>query len=379
MKIGISCYPTYGGSGVLATELGKNLANHNHHVHFISYARPYKLTNFHPNIYYHEVNSNQYALFEFSLYTLALTSKMLDIYKLENLDILHVHYAIPHSISAYLAKQILKKENKKINIITTLHGTDITLVGQEPSFRPLVKFSIEESCGVTAVSEYLKQETIKNYSIDKDIKVIYNFVDTEVYNPKIRDLSLRKRFAADNEKIIIHISNFRPVKRTLDIIEIFNILQKKLPVKLLLVGDGPDYTKCEDLARKYNITDKVYFLGKQNAVAELIAISDVLLLPSQTESFGLAALEAMACGVPVVCSNVGGLPEVVQNGISGLLVEPGKILLFVSALEEILTNPNFYKILSQNALDIVNQKFRSDIITKQYEEYYQVIMNKCND
>jgi len=304
---------------------------------------------------------------------------MLDIYKLEKLDILHTHYAIPHAVSAYLAKQILKKQNKKINIVTTLHGTDITLVGLEPSFKELVKFSIEESCGVTAVSNFLKEETYKHYNVNKEIKVIYNFVDTNIYNPKIKNNSLRNRFANENEKILVHVSNFRPVKRTLDIIEIFNILQKKLPVKLLLIGDGPDLTKCEELARKYNILDKIYFLGKQTAIAELISIGDVLILTSQTESFGLAALEALACGVPVVCSNVGGLPEVVIDRINGILVEVGKILNFVSAIEEILTNSIFYNLLSQNAIDIVNQKFRADLITRQYEEYYQHIIDNCNE
>ncbi len=379
MNIGITCYPTYGGSGVLATELGKNLSFNGHKIHFISYSKPNRLDKFYPNIYFHEANPSTYPLFDFPLYSLALASKILEIYKYENLQIFHAHYAIPHSISAYLSKQILKKENKRINVITTLHGTDITLVGLEPAFKPLIKFSIEESCGVTAVSNFLKNETIKNYNVDKNIKVIYNFVNTNEFSPKKRNNSLRSQFASENEKIICHISNFRPVKRATDIIEIFSLVQKKIPSKLLLVGDGPDYSKCETLARSLNISDKVIFLGKQNSVSELLAISDLFLLTSSTESFGLSALEAMACGVPVVCTNIGGLPEVVKHKINGLLVNVGDILQFSSAVEEILTNTNLYKTMSQNSLDIVNENFRSDIITKQYEDFYMEIIDSQND
>jgi len=279
MKIGITCYPTYGGSGVIATELGKELALRGHEVHFISYALPFRLTKYIENIFFHEVETSTYPLFEFPLYSLALASKMIEVAEFENLDLLHVHYAIPHATSAYLAKQIVK--NKKLKITTTLHGTDITLVGLEPSFLPLVKFSIEQSDGITAVSRFLKEKTLTNYSIEKEISVIPNFVDTDVFKKvSINDCAFKKHIAPKGEKILVHTSNFRPVKRVTDAIRVFDIVQKEVPSKLLLVGDGPDRSECERLTRELNLTDSVKFLGKQEALVEILSSSDVFLIPS---------------------------------------------------------------------------------------------------
>ena len=303
MKIGITCYPTYGGSGVIATELGKALAKRGHQIHFISYALPFRLTNFVENVVFHEVELSSYPLFEFPLYSLALASKMVEVALYEKLDLLHVHYAIPHASSAYLAKQILKGK-RDIKVITTLHGTDITLVGLEPSFLPLVKFSTEQSDGVTAVSRFLKEKTLTNYSIEKDIHVIPNFVDTEVYRPQ-KDCAFREHLAPAGEKILVHTSNFRPVKRVPDTIRIFDQVIKEVPSKLVLVGDGPDRSECERLCRELHLCDHIKFLGKQDGLVEILNAADLFLIPSQSESFGLAALEAMACGIPVVASSVG--------------------------------------------------------------------------
>ncbi|NCS81834.1 MAG: N-acetyl-alpha-D-glucosaminyl L-malate synthase BshA, partial [Ignavibacteria bacterium] len=315
MKIGITCYPTYGGSGVIATELGKELALKGHEVHFVSYALPFRLTHFIENIFFHEVETSTYPLFEFSLYTLALASKMVEVARYENLDLFHVHYAIPHATSAYLAKQIIK-EKSDIKIITTLHGTDISLVGLEPSFSHLVKFSIEQSDGVTAVSNYLKGQTQTNYKIEKDIRVIPNFVDTEVYSPQVPG-QLKKHLAPNGEKILIHTSNFRPVKRVSDTIRILEIVAKEVPCRLVLVGDGPDRSECERLCRELDLCDKVVFLGKQDGLAEILNCGDIFLIPSQSESFGLAALEAMSCGLPVISSSIGGLPELMAHNEAG--------------------------------------------------------------
>ncbi|HED37250.1 MAG TPA: N-acetyl-alpha-D-glucosaminyl L-malate synthase BshA, partial [Ignavibacteria bacterium] len=305
MKIGITCYPTYGGSGVIATELGKALALRGYEVHFISYALPFRLTNFIENVVFHEVEMCSYPLFEFPLYSLALASKMVEVAEFEKLDLLHVHYAIPHATSAYLAKQMLK-DKRELKIITTLHGTDITLVGLEPSFLPLVKFSIEQSDGVTAVSRFLKEKTITNYNIDKDIRVIPNFIDTNLYKP-VKDGNFRDHLAPKGEKLLVHTSNFRVVKRVTDTIRIFDIVRKEIPSRLILVGDGPDRSECERLCRELHLVDLVKFLGKQDGLVEILNAADLFLIPSQSESFGLAALEAMACGIPVVSSSVGGL------------------------------------------------------------------------
>jgi N-acetyl-alpha-D-glucosaminyl L-malate synthase BshA len=374
MKIGITCYPTYGGSGVIATELGKELALRGHEVHFISYALPFRLTKYIENIFFHEVDTSSYPLFEFPLYSLSLASKMIEVAEFENLDLLHVHYAIPHATSAFLAKQIVK--NKKLKITTTLHGTDITLVGLEPSFLPLVKFSIEQSDGVTAVSRFLKEKTITNYSIEKEINVIPNFVDTNVFKRiSVDNCEFRKHIAPNGEKILVHTSNFRPVKRVTDAIEIFNIVQKEIPSKLLLVGDGPDRSECERLVRELNLSENVKFLGKQDGLVEILSSSDIFLIPSQSESFGLAALEGMACGLPVISSSVGGLPELVKHNESGFIAEIGDIERMAKYTLDLLTNDKKYEIFSNNARQRAINKFDKSIVVPLYEEHYKSILN----
>jgi len=373
MKIGITCYPTYGGSGVIATELGKALALKGHQIHFISYALPFRLASFVENVVFHEVEMSSYPLFEFPLYSLALASKMVEVAEYEKLDLLHVHYAIPHAASAFLAREMLK-EKKNIKIITTLHGTDITLVGLEPSFLPLVKFSIEKSDGVTAVSRFLKEKTLTNYDIDKDILVIPNFVDTELFKPN-PDCSFRKNIAPGGEKILIHTSNFRPVKRVTDTIKIFDIVQKEVPSKLILVGDGPDRSECERLVRQLNLIDKVKFLGKQDGLVEILTASDVFLIPSQSESFGLAALEAMACGLPVVSSSVGGLPELVGHNECGFIAEIGDIDRMAKYVIDLLTNEKKYRIFSQNARERAVKKFDINKVVPNYEDYYKKVLD----
>ena len=375
MKIGITCYPTYGGSGVIATELGKALAEKGHEVHFISYAFPHRLNHFVKNIYYHEVELSNYPLFEHQLYGLALTSKMLEVVEFENLDLLHVHYAIPHATSAYLAKQIIRKHNKDIKIITTLHGTDITLVGLEPSFLPLVKFSIEESDGMTAVSRFLKEQTLTNYNINADIKVIHNFVDTSLYriNPSQK---MRESYAPNGEKVLIHTSNFRVVKRVTDTIRILDLVRKEIPAKLVLVGDGPDRSECERLARELDLSDDVKFLGKQDGLEEILNCADLFLMPSQSESFGLSALEAMACGLPVVSSSVGGLPELVRHNKTGYIAEFGDINRMALYTIDLLKNEKKYKVFSRNARERAVNNFDSNLIIPQYEKYYEDVLDK---
>ncbi len=373
MKIGITCYPTYGGSGVVATELGKELASKGHEIHFISYAMPHRLSNFIPNIYFHEVEMSNYPLFEFQLYSLALTSKMVEVIRYEKLDLIHVHYAIPHAISGYLAKEIIRKTNGDLKIVTTLHGTDITLVGLEPSFQPLVKFSIEESCGVTAVSRFLKEKTITNYNIEKDIAVINNFIDSKLYKPR-EDDNFRNKIAPNNEKILIHTSNFRPVKRVQDVIYIFNKVHKEIPSKLILIGDGPDRSDCERLTRELNLQKEVYFLGKQDGLPEILGASDLFLMPSQSESFGLAALEAMSCGLPVISSSVGGLPELNLHNVTGYIAEILDVDRMAKYSIELLTNEKKYKEFSRNARNRAVNVFEKDIIVPQYEEFYKTLL-----
>ena len=372
MKIGITCYPTYGGSGVIATELGKELAMRGHEVHFISYALPFRLSHYIENIVFHEVEISNYPLFEFPLYSLSLASKMVEVAEFEKLDLLHVHYAIPHATSAFLAKEMLSK-NRDLKIFTTLHGTDITLVGLEPSFLPLVKFSIEKSDGVTAVSRFLKEKTITNYSCETDIKVIPNFVDTELFKPSGNG-DFRKSIASKGEKILVHTSNFRPVKRVPDTIRIFEKVQREIPSKLILVGDGPDRSECERLARQMDLYDKVKFLGKQDGLVEILSSSDVFLIPSQSESFGLAALEAMACGLPVISSSVGGLPELVRHNETGFIAEIGDIDRMAKYTLELLSNEKKYKLFSENSRKRAVNKFDTSIVVPLYEEYYEQIL-----
>ncbi|MGE5400170.1 MAG: N-acetyl-alpha-D-glucosaminyl L-malate synthase BshA [Ignavibacteriales bacterium] len=374
MKIGITCYPTYGGSGVVATELGKALAARGHQIHFISYALPHRLTNFVENIIFHEVEMSNYPLFEFQLYTLALTSKMIEVVKYEQLDLIHVHYAIPHAVSGYLAKQILHKTDSNLKVVTTLHGTDITLVGLEPSFLPLVKFSIEESCGVTAVSRFLKEKTITNYHIDKDIRVIYNFIDTKLFRRVDYD-GFKNHIAPNGEKIMVHTSNFRPVKRVQDTIRIFERVRKEIPSKLLLVGDGPDRYECERLSRELKLQDDVYFLGKQDGLVEILSASDLFLLPSQSESFGLSALEAMSCGVPVISTSVGGLPELINHNETGFIAEIGDVERMAKYAIDLLTNDRKYEEFSRNSRDRAVNDFDINKIVPQYEQYYEELLN----
>ncbi len=374
MKIGITCYPTYGGSGVIATELGKELALRGHKVHFISYALPFRLTQFVENVVFHEVEMSSYPLFEFPLYSLTLASKMVEVAEYEQLDLLHVHYAIPHATSAYLAKQMLK-EKLDLKIVTTLHGTDITLVGLEPSFLPLVKFSIEESDGVTAVSRFLKEKTITNYDIEKNIEVIPNFVDTELFKPN-DGCSYRKHIAPNNEKVLVHTSNFRQVKRVPDTLRIFAKVREEVPSKLVLVGDGPDRSECERLCRQLNLCDHVKFLGKQDGLVEILNASDLFLIPSQSESFGLAALEAMSCGIPVISSSVGGLPELVRHNETGYIAEIGDIDRMAKYTVDLLTNERKYKLFSSNARERAVTMFDKAKVIPQYEEYYKKVLDK---
>lgn len=375
MKIGITCYPTYGGSGVIATELGKALAERGHEIHFISYGIPMRLDRLKENIFYHEVEISNYPLFEFPLYSLSLASKMVEVCEYEQLDLLHVHYAIPHSVSAFLAKQICLQNNQHIKIITTLHGTDITLVGLEPSFLPLVKYSIENSDGVTAVSNFLKEKTITNYQIKKEIKVIKNFVDTELYKPKDNCL-FKSYFAPNGEKVLVHISNFRPVKRVPDVIKIFDLVRKKIPAKLILAGDGPDRTECEKLVRDLDLKNDVFFLGKQEAIVDILNASDLFIMPSQSESFGLSALEAMACGLPTISTSIGGLPELVVHNETGFIAEIGDVERMAKYALDLLTNPNKYKRFSENARKRAVELFNKDKIVQQYEDYYKRILSE---
>jgi L-malate glycosyltransferase len=367
MKIGVVCYPTYGGSGVVATELGKSLAARGHQIHFISYAMPMRLDGYQKNVIYHEVEMATYPLFEFPLYTPALASKMVDVARFEKLDLIHAHYAIPHAISAYLAREIV---GNGLKIVTTLHGTDITLVGLEPSFLPVMKFSIEKSDGVTAVSRFLREKTTTNYGINKAIQVIPNFVDTEKYK-RMPSEEICEKFAPAGEKILVHTSNFRTIKRVQDVIKIFHEVRKKVPSKLILAGDGPDRSSCELLVRELGLQQHVKFLGKQLELVPILSASDVFLMPSQSESFGLSALEAMSCGVPVVSSSVGGLPELQVHGETGYIAEIGDIERMARYVVELLTNEPKHALFSANARRRAIEHFEASKIVGQYEAYLE--------
>ncbi|MBK9255518.1 MAG: N-acetyl-alpha-D-glucosaminyl L-malate synthase BshA [Saprospiraceae bacterium] len=371
MKIGIVCYPTFGGSGVVATELGLGLADKGHDVHFITYKRPVRLTSFHANVFFHEVTSMEYPLFEYAPYETALASKIVDIVKFENLDLLHVHYAIPHAAVAFMSKQILATKGIYIPVITTLHGTDITLVGTDQSFAPVVEFSINQSDGVTAVSEQLRKETLNTFSIQSEIRVIYNFIDFNRFRKTNKD-HFRQAIAPEGEKILIHTSNFRKVKRVEDVIRIFQKVVKKIPSKLLMIGDGPERKHMEDLCRSIGLCQEIRFLGKQEAIEEILAISDIFLLPSENESFGLAALEAMACEVPVVSSNAGGIPEVNIDGVTGYMCDVGDIDNMAARTIELLSDAAKLSIFRKQAF---LQAKRFDIlnILPEYENYYEEV------
>ncbi len=377
MKIGIVCYPTFGGSGVVATELGLGLADRGHDVHFITYKRPVRLTSFHANVYFHEVTSMEYPLFEYAPYETSLAGKLVDVIRFEKLDILHVHYAIPHAAVAFMTKQILKSLGINIPIVTTLHGTDITLVGADASFASVVQFSINESDGVTAVSEQLRQETLNAFKITTDIQVIYNFIDFNRFR-KINKDHFRKAIAPEGEKILVHISNFRNVKRVQDFINIFAQVAPKINSKLLLIGDGPERSYMEELCRSYSLCGEIRFLGKQEAVEELLAIADLFILPSENESFGLAALEAMACEVPVISSNAGGLPEVNIDGVTGYMCEVGDVDGMAARCIELLSDPEKLSTFGKNAYQQA-RRFDITAILPQYENYYQEIINRTHN
>ncbi len=377
MKIAIVCYPTYGGSGVVATELGKYLATRGHEIHFISYAMPHRLSEFVDNIFYHEVESYNYPLFEFPLYSIELASKIAEVVKYNDVELIHAHYAIPHATSAYLAREILKKERGKCNVkvVTTLHGTDITLIGLEPTFLPTMKFSIEQSDGVTAVSNFLKEKTITAYKVEKEIEVIPNFIDIEKYNrDTIKICNLKNHFAPNDEKILVHTSNFRPLKRVQDVIKIFFEVRKKINVKLLLIGDGPERSECEHLSRELGIYEDVKFMGKQDSIAELLCLSDLFIMPSQSESFGLSALEAMSCSVPAITSSVGGLPELNIHGETGYIAEIGDIERMAKYAVELLTNEKKYKLFSKRARERA-MEFSMENIIPLYEKHYEKILS----
>ncbi len=373
MKIGITCYPTYGGSGVVATELGKNLAERGHEIHFISSSLPFRLSHVAGNIFFHEVNVQSYPLFESPPYTLSLTSKMVDIAKHAGLDVLHVHYAIPHATSAVMARQILAGEGISLPLVTTLHGTDITLIGQDPSFAPVVTWSINQSDGVTAVSNYLRQETYDHFEVTNGIEVIPNFIDTDRFHRQDKE-HFKQALCPNGEKVIVHVSNFRPVKNTKKVVDIFCRLQKKDPdVKLLLVGDGPERAPTERKARELGVFDDIRFLGKQDPIEEILSIADVFLMPSDSETFGLAALEAMACGVPTVVSDVGGLPELVAHEESGFLCPVDDLSAFTDRIRSLLDDPDLHGRMSRAARARAVETFDIDRVVPLYEQYYQQV------
>ncbi|MEO7534720.1 MAG: N-acetyl-alpha-D-glucosaminyl L-malate synthase BshA [Ferruginibacter sp.] len=373
MNIAIVCYPTFGGSGVLATELGKALADKGHNVHFITYQQPVRLSGFHANIFYHEVRVPTYPLFDYPPYETALASTMVDVIINNNIQLLHVHYAIPHAAAAYMAKQILSKQDRQIPVITTLHGTDITLVGRDKTYRPVVTFSMNESDILTAVSQNLKEETYKNFKIEKEISVIHNFVDVKRFNKRPVD-AFKKLIAPNGEKIIVHASNFRKVKRVDDVLKTFLLINEKLPSKLLLLGDGPERGPIEDEARSNKAFDCIKFLGKQEQMEDILPIADLFLLTSEYESFGLAALEALAAEVPVIATNAGGLPEIIINGYCGYLSNVGDVADMCKNALLILEDKDTHERFKANAITQA-KKFDIANIVPQYEKLYESLVN----
>ena len=374
MNVGIVCYPTYGGSGVLATELGIALSKKGHNVHFISSSLPARLDKYYANIHFHEVRNLQYPLFEYTPYETALASKIVDVMTYEKLDVLHVHYAIPHASAAFMTKQILKTKGIHIPVITTLHGTDITLVGNDPSYAPVVEFSINMSDGVTAVSNSLKNDTLYRFNIEKEIEVIYNFIDktkfTREYNPE-----LKKLFGKEDDIFLVHVSNFRPVKRIMDVIKTWEILNSQNPkIKLLMIGDGPERQKAEDFCRGHNCSD-IHFLGRRDGIGKLLSICDVFLMPSAKESFGLAALEAMACGVPVVSSDIGGIPEVNIQGKTGYVCGLGDVESMAKGVNAIIKDKATWNQFSKNCIEFADT-FDINQVVPIYEKYYQKIIKE---
>jgi N-acetyl-alpha-D-glucosaminyl L-malate synthase BshA len=374
MKIAIVCYPTFGGSGVVATELGIALAEHGHEIHFITYKQPVRLQLLHNNVHYHEVSVPSYPLFHYQPYELALSSKLVNMAKLHEIEIVHVHYAIPHAYAGYMAKQMLAQEGIFIPMVTTLHGTDITLVGSHPFYKPAVTFSINNSDAVTSVSQSLKDDTLRLFNIKKEIEVVPNFIDTKKYENLYSNCE-RELIASNNEKIITHISNIRKVKRVDDVIEIFDRIQKELPAKLVIVGDGPEKESLEDLCKKKGIDEKVLFVGNSHEVDKILCFSDLFILPSEHESFGLVALEAMVCGVPVISSNAGGLPEVNIHGESGYLSNVGNIDEMAKNALKILVNSDTHQLFKRKAKENA-QRFETKLIVPIYEEIYKKSLAK---
>ena len=370
MNIGITCYPTYGGSGAVATELGIALAARGHEVHFITYQQPFRLPSFQPRIFFHEVDVGRYPLFEYPPYDLALAVRMHEVVRSHHLDLLHVHYAIPHATSAWIAREMLEQSGSGIRIITTLHGTDITIVGQDPSFHAITKFSIEKSDRLTAVSHYLREETVRAFGCaGRDVQVIHNFIDAEVYNRSKYPATIREQLDGDR-RVLMHISNFRPVKRVRDVVRIFARVRESVPSVLVMVGDGPDRIDAENEARSLGVDKSVFFLGRLDTVAPLLAGADLFLLPSQNESFGLSALEALASGVPVIAANAGGIVEVVRNGETGILCPVGDVDAMARASVEILRDHGRWQAMSTLAAADARERFGLDEIVGQYEALY---------
>lgn len=370
LKIGITCYPSIGGSGVVATELGKSLADRGHQVHFITHSMPFRLGSYHKNIFYHEVEVNDYSVFRYPPYDLSLASKQAQVAKMQELDILHVHYAIPHAVCAFLAKRMV---GERLKVVTTLHGTDITVLAQDESLSDLIRLAIDESDAVTAVSRDLIRETQASLNMDKDIDLVYNFVDKQIYYRRECKM-LRGDYADPNEKILIHMSNFRPVKRISDVIDIFARVQKQVSSRLLFVGEGPDLSKACNKAKEFGLQDRITFLGKQDEVSQVISMADLMLLPSEKESFGLVALEAMACGVPTVASNAGGIPELISHGETGFLSPVGDTAEMTANALRLLTDPRLYQSFSDACIKRSHTIFDHVSITRQYEEiYYRVL------
>ena len=380
MRIGITCYPTYGGSGVVATELGIELAALGHEIHFISYSQPFRLNGRDDGIFYHEVPVSNYPLFEFPPYDLALASRMAEVAEYYALDLLHVHYAIPHSVSALLARQMLAARGRHLPFVTTLHGTDITLVGLDRSYLPITRHAIQQSDGVTAISNYLREKTIADFEVTRPIETITNFVNCDVYTPAAdtarneKACDRRRHFAAPNEPILMHLSNFRPVKRVADVVRVFAHVARELPAQLVLVGDGPDRSQAEWLVHDLGIQSRVHFLGKQERVSELLALADLFLMPSEMESFGLAALEAMACKVPSIATRVGGVPELIDDGVTGLLFPVGDVESMAAGALNLLGDPARLNAMRETARKTAQKRFCANLVVPQYARFYERVL-----
>ncbi len=380
MKIGITCYPTYGGSGVVATELGIELANRGHEIHFISYAQPFRLSGREDRIRFHEVSVSNYPLFEFPPYSLALATRMSEVAEYYDLDLLHVHYAIPHSVSALLARQMLARNGRRLPFVTTLHGTDITLVGADRAYLPITSYAIDESDGVTCISDYLRRETIATFGTTRPIEVISNFVNCDIYvRDPVTTQKIRELYAKPDEAVLVHLSNFRPVKRIQDVIQIFARVAREMPARLLMIGDGPERSSAEWLAKSLKISDRVIFLGKHDQVNELLPAADLMLLPSELESFGLAALEAMACEVPTIGTTVGGVPELIQNGVTGLLFPVGDVDAMAQGAIDLLQDRTRLAAMSTAARCEAQKTYCASKVIPKYEAFYESILRTSDN